>query len=346
MADASDLLEPVLALQQRIRDAVVAACAGQSPAESGAVERDDAGDTIYAIDRVSEDRLVDEIEREIARRAPVVLVAEGLPPEGMTLPRGTPRDRAAWRVIVDPIDGTRGIMYQKRSAWILTAIAPERGAETRLRDVVLAAQTEIPTEKQHRSDRAWALRGTGARAERYDWSAGRWDERALEPSRAATIRHGYATVSRFFPGARDVLAAVDEQIAGRVLGPSPEGKALCFEDQYACTGGQLYELMTGHDRFVADLRPLVRPILAERGLPMGLACHPYDVCTALIAEEAGVVIADAAGEPLDAPLDIEADVAWAGYANDAIRAEVAPALAEAIADHGLPATVAGAEGGA
>ena len=72
-----------------------------------------------------------------------------------------------------------------------------------------------------------------------------------------------------------------------------------FEDQYACTGGQLYGLLMGQDRFVADLRPLVQPIVAERGQALGHCCHPYDLCTKLIAEEAGVVVTDPIGEPRD-----------------------------------------------
>ena len=32
-----------------------------------------------------------------------------------------------WRIIVDPIDGTRGLMEQKRRAWVLTGVAPNRG---------------------------------------------------------------------------------------------------------------------------------------------------------------------------------------------------------------------------
>ena len=59
----------------------------------------------------------------------------------MILPRGTTESEAVWRIIVDPIDGTRGLMYQKRSAWILTGVAPNRGPSTSLRDIVLAVQT-------------------------------------------------------------------------------------------------------------------------------------------------------------------------------------------------------------
>jgi hypothetical protein len=31
------------------------------------------------------------------------------------------------------------------------------------------------------------------------------------------------------------------------------GKTHCFEDQYICSGGQLYELMAGHDCFAAHI---------------------------------------------------------------------------------------------
>jgi len=127
---------------------------------------------------------------------------------------------------------------------------------------------------------------------------------------------------------------VDDAIVRGALGPHAAGKAHCFEDQYASTGGQLYELIAGHDRFIADLRPLLRPLLSRRGLPPALACHPYDICCALIAEESGVIVTDASGQPLDAPLDVEAEVAWAGYANGRIRAQIEPLLQAALRERG------------
>ena len=48
--------------------------------------------------------------------------------------------------------------------------------------------------------------------------------------------------------------------------------------------------MSGHDRFTADIRPLVEPLLAERGLSLGICCHPYDLCTELIARELAAVL--------------------------------------------------------
>ena len=142
-------------------------------------------------------------------------------------------------------------------------------------------------------------------------------------------------IARFFPGARDELAAIDEEIVRGALGPVEPGKAHCFEDQYLSSGGQLYELMMGHDRFVADLRPLIESVLNGRGLALGICCHPYDVCTELIAREAGVIVTDERGNPLRAPLQVEPDVAWAGYANEAIRREIEPLLHEALKKRGF-----------
>ena len=133
-----------------------------------AVDRDEAGDTIYAVDRVSEDLLIDFFEREIAPRVPVVLIAEGLAAGKIMLPRGLAETDAVWRIIVDPIDGTRGLMYQLHSGWVLTGVALNRGDQTGLSDIELAIQTEIPLVKQHLSDCAWAVRGEGAFAERYN----------------------------------------------------------------------------------------------------------------------------------------------------------------------------------
>ena len=44
---------------------------------------------------------------------------------------------------------------------------------------------------------------------------------------------------------------------------------------------------------------------------------------------------DAQGHQLDAPLDVEPDVAWVGYANAAIRAQVEPRLQHALRRRGL-----------
>ena len=338
MLELEQFLPLIRQLHDRIRARVWEATKTNSTAELSQIVRsdvNDSGDLLFAIDGVSEAELVDFVSREIARLEPVVLVAEGLPGGQVVLPAGAREGDCRWRMIVDPIDGTRPLMYQKRSGWILTGVAPNRGAATCLRDAQLAVQTEIPLLKQHLCDQLWAIRGTGASAERYNLLTDQRKPLTLRPSLAKTIQYGYAAISRFFPGVRDVLAAIEDDVIRRVLGPQPPGGTLTFEDQYPSTGGQIYSLLSGADRFLADLRPMMQKVAAQRGENMGHCCHPYDICTLLIAEELGVSITDPWGKLLDAPLDVSTDVAWVGYANSAIRRQVEPVLHAVLRERGI-----------
>ena len=344
------LVDPILALHRRIRADVVAACEAAALESLSDVASDEEGDTIYAIDRVAEHVLIDEIGRTIASEAaPVVLIAEGLPGGRVLIPEGANESRAAWTIIVDPIDGTRGLMYQKRPGWILTGVVGHRQAELpprlhkpdqldqpvppRLSDIEVAVQTEIPLVKQHLSDQLWAVRGQGVTAQRVNRLSGSSTPLSLRPSGSATIAHGFAMISRFFPGIRTELAAIDDEIVGAVLGPPQPGKAQLFEDQYISSGGQLYELMAGHDRFVADLRPLFERRKGTSG--PALCCHPYDLCTELIARELGVIVTNEGGRALNSSLDITSDVTWVGYANARIRELIEPLLQQALRRRGL-----------
>jgi hypothetical protein len=332
---AHPLLEPVRALHYAIRARVMAACAAGPVVALAEVAADDVGDTQYAIDAIGESPLIAAFSAVATDVGGLVLIAEGLGETPLALPLGASERDCRYRVIVDPIDGTRGLMYQKRPAWVLTGVALNRGAATRLSDIELAVQTELPLLKQHLADELCAVRGEGVRAERVDLLSGERRPLELRPSRARGIEHGFAMLARFFPGARDVLGAIDDELASALLGPAVTGKARAFEDQYLSSGGQLYELMAGHDRFVIDVRPLLKTVLAARGLPPTLACHPYDLCTALIAQELGVCLRDPRGGVFDAPFDVDSDVAWAGYANLELQRRVEPLLLAALARHGL-----------
>jgi fructose-1,6-bisphosphatase/inositol monophosphatase family enzyme len=333
--DIRKLLEPVRRLHEEIRASVVEVSERATTVEMATVVSEQEGDTIFAVDRVSEELLIDFFAREVATLAPVLLIAEGLIEGQVVLPHGASESDVVWRIIVDPIDGTRGLMYQKRSAWILTGVAPNRGPETGLNDIELAVQTEIPLAKQHLSDVLWSFRGEGFHAARFNRLTGEHTPLQLRPSTARDTAHSYSQVARFFPGVRDVLAAIDDEIVLGALGPPQSGKAQCFEDQYTSTAGQLYELIAGHDRFTADIRAQFEPITSERGLPRLLCCHPYDLCTELIAREAGVIVTGVDGGPLTAQLAVEPDVSWAGYANEHIRATIEPLLRTALQKRGL-----------
>lgn len=335
MDKLNKLAAQIRRLHEIIRDEIIAACESTAVEKLAEIVHEASEDTIYAIDRISEKQLIDFFEKEIAPQTTIILIAEGIADGQMVLPAGASEDAAEYRIIMDPIDGTRGLMYQKRSAWILTGIAPNQHKDTNLQDIVFAMQTEIPLVKQHLSDMVWAFKGKGVKAEQFNRITGTYGSLEVRPSQAETIADGYAMISRFFPGARDILAEVDEEIIQNTLGKGEPGKALCFEDQYVCTGGQLYELINGHDRFVADLRPLMAKILTQRGAPLMHCCHPYDICTELIARELGVNITDSSGNPLRHKLTLNDQVTWVGYANEKIRAQVEPHLQNALRKRNL-----------
>ena len=310
------------ALQDHILAVLIAARTKQASsfAKVAAVT---AADTIYHIDRLSEHAILDWFGRHWPKAWPVEVVMEGLEGEAVTFPHGTPAKATLFKCILDPIDGTRNIMYDKRSAWILGALAPQRGDRNNLGDITIAAMTEIPTSKQWRSDQLSAIRGRGVQAEAVDVFSGKRQKLPVKPSNAKNCRGGFAAISRFFPEGKTLLAWIEEQLWDRLYGLGKQAGPLVFDDQYICTGGQLYELIIGHDRFLADLRPLV---FKKLRLKSALVCHPYDICTALIAREAGCVIEGPLGGKLDQPLDTTAAVAWTGYANPALARHIRPVL--------------------
>jgi len=230
MRDPHALLDVILALHADVRDEIVAATERHGLDHLSSIDRDDEGDTIYAIDVIAE-AVVTRFADTLSRDRAFVMVAEGLAGGRRIYPSGADGASADCWIIVDPIDGTRGLMYQKRSAWILTGVAPNRGPRTSLRDIELAVQTEIPLVKQHLSDQVWAMRGSGSHARRHNRLTGERLPIRLRPSAAKSIAHGYATIARFFPSARDELAAIDEAIVHGALGAHASGKAHCFEDQ-------------------------------------------------------------------------------------------------------------------
>jgi len=326
MRNSKSIIDRLIELQRSVRDVVM-----RSHGRGGnAVMRSTAADTIYAIDADVEP-IIEDFCREWSRITPLVLIAEGIENEGgvegvMVFPQGSSEDAAQIRLIIDPIDGTRGIMYDKRPAWSLAGVASNKGANTRLRDIEVAVMTELPTSKMGFADVLWAVKGNGAKGWRVDLrddGGGKGDPLNLSPSRARTIDHGFATVSDFFPGTKVLAGEIMEHLVKHLVGALDVTRATVFEDQYISTGGQFYELIVGHDRFVADLRPLLYKIQKQ---PEGLCCHPYDCAAMLIAEEAGVLLTDGLGKPLDGPLDVTTGIAWAGYANPHLQLAIEPLL--------------------
>jgi len=285
-------------------------------------------DVIYAIDREVEEQLVAHLERVADSLGGIVLVAEGIGEDEVTsYPANRNREDCAWRLLVDPIDGTRGIMMDKRSAWFLAGVARNHGEETCLSQIECAIMAELPTSRAAVADTFVAVKGQGVQSTRYDLvgDAGEYPIE-LTPYAGTSIRGGFAQVCRFFTPGKTEAALLEEALFESLFPDAGEGEILGFEDQYISTGGQLVELITGRDRFTADLRATLYRSRLFAGRRTGHVCHPYDLAGMLIAEEAGVVLTDAVGQALDAPFDTRLAADWVGYANPAIRDEVEATL--------------------
>ncbi|MDR0352579.1 MAG: inositol monophosphatase [Opitutaceae bacterium] len=315
-------------LQNHIRQTLLDARARHA-ARFARVEAVTHADTIYHIDTISEAAITAWFERHWPRAWPVQVVMEGIEDDTpLTFPRGTPVKHTRHKCILDPIDGTRGLMYDKRPGWILAALAPQRGPRTNLADITVAAMTELPLSKQWRAEQFSAIRGAGPRGVRGTWTnvlTGATGRVRPAPSQAAGLEHGFASVAKYFPDGKVLLAQFEEKLWAALQPPAPDGggSPLIFDDQYIATGGQLHELLSGHDRITVDVRPAA---FAKLGLPASLTCHPYDICAALILPEAGCIVEAPAGGALRAPLDTTTPVSWIGYANPVLARRARPVV--------------------
>jgi hypothetical protein len=298
--------------------------------ELAEVVREAKDDTIYAIDQAVEDRIIDFFEKRIKPAIPCLLIMEGSPEEGLAFSASGRKSDCEFTVLMDPLDGTRGLMYGKRSGWMLSGAAPGCGDALTLRDITLAVQTEIAPPKQKIVDQLSAFSGGGAAGKRGNIEAGGETAFVPRPSRAANIHYGFLTFNRFFPGTKEIFTAMESELQRRLGGQG--GQEFYFEDQYICNGGQLAEMAAGHDRFVCELRAVLSPVIVGRGGKPLLCAHPYDLSSELIAREAGVIVTDEKGGRLSAPMNTTHDVAWIAYANESLRRLIEPHLLDIIAN--------------
>jgi hypothetical protein len=172
--------------------------------------------------------------------------------------------------------------------------------------------------KQGAADQLSGVRDGGVRAERVALRDGARMPLSVHPSSSGDLEHGFAGFAKYLVPGKVALASLEAELLHRI------GAETVFDDQYISSGGQLHELITGRDRFIADLRPLVDP--------SPFVCHPYDVCTSMLLEEAGGIVTDPWGQPLDAPLDTTSPVTWAGYANRVLADRIGPVLRDLVGD--------------
>ena len=312
------LLEIIRDLHFAIYDAVRAKLFAQDSSLFAVANEDGEGDVSYNIDIASEE-MIEHFFSCNPIEGGIVVISEGSGKQ--VYPAAINERDARYRLLIDPIDGTREIMYNKRSAWVITAVANNRGESTNLSDVFLSVQTELPVKKQTLASFVYAEKGCGAWEEIWDIGSRKQTAKAerLQPSRSKNIDHGYAVFSNYFPGVRDVISLFADTVLSKVGIDAQNDKALVFDDQYISSGGQIYLLASGAYRFAADIRPALSRVSTERGIGLALCCHPYDIGGLLIFLEAGGIMTDLAGHDITYPIDTQTRCGWLAYANSDIR---------------------------
>lgn len=285
------------------------------------------GDITYLIDLKSE-VVIDEWFTHNPPEGGAVVICEGLGKK--IYPAEMDETDAYWRILIDPLDGTRHIMYDNRSCWILTGIAQNHGEGTRISDICAAIQTEVPTSLQDKGIVLRAIRGNGMQMKIYDLNTENEinDTFLLFPSSAKTLENGFAVFSNFFPGTKEIISTLEENVLARLYNEPDENGALIFSEQYISNAGQLYMLITGKYRMVADIRAELGMFQGRRGKKLPLCTHPYDLSASLIAEEAGCVLVKVDGKPLDYHMDLNTNCTWICYANKHLYADIHPILVE------------------
>jgi len=322
------------------RIATVVRAAARSARERGGADElmriaaQGQGDVTYGIDVPAEAELERWFEAA-ARQEPLSLLSEDAGwrhrgPDG----RGGVRELAGFdhggpHVLVDPIDGTRNLMTDLRSAWCVIALARPCAAQPWQRDVLLGVTGEIPDSRAARRRLLVAARGERCEFEERELAdvarGGAGVQRTvLDTGRDARADHGYFPFFKYMADQRPALAELEARFFARLAEHEGADVRNCYDDQYISNAGQLVLLALGTYRMIADLRELV----AHRSGRPTLTGKPYDIAGALVcAEAAGCVVTTPAGQPLDFPLDATTPIGFVGWTNAATRDRLAPHLA-------------------
>lgn len=279
-----------------------------------------AGDVTYGLD-VPAERELDRWLEENARRGPLSLLTEdagwrhrGPGKRGKTVELAG-FDHGGPRISVDPVDGTRVLMTELRSAWSVIGLAGPGESAPRLSDVAMGVLSEIPDSRAASFRRLSARRGAGCTLEeRTLRGRALGGRRRLSTGKDDRPDHGFFPFFRYAADQRPALAAIEAAFFARLARLEGAEVRNCYDDQYTSNGGQLALLALGRYRMIADLRAWD----AARRKRASVTSKPYDVAGAVLcAREAGCVVEAADGGELDFPLDAETPVSFVGWVNSA-----------------------------
>ena len=289
------------------------------------------GDTTFGVDTAPE-QIVAQWAEAHARRGPLSILTEDTGWRHLGPAPGGFReldsfDHGGPRVVVDPVDGSRNLMFDLRSAWAAIASAPPGPLQPRLRDLTLGVVQELGTSRHGRALRLVGTANGACCEELFELTPGglgtRLERRVLRADTEARVDGGFFPFFRYHPASRIELARIEAAFFERLeLHESAELRSV-FDDQYISNAGQLVLLAQGRYRMIADLRGR---LVNTDGSP-SVTSKPYDIAAAVVcARAAGALVEDPLGGPLDTPLDATSPVSFVGYANAATGARLRPHL--------------------
>ncbi|MDF1838254.1 MAG: hypothetical protein P1V35_10320 [Planctomycetota bacterium] len=237
-------------------------------------------------------------------------------------------DHGGPQVVVDPIDGTRHLMFELRPAWTVIGVAGPGSKPANQARIEFGLVAEIPTPQAGWARELEAIKGQGCQLRETPLlgQEGR-PPRALSTIDDARVDHGYFPFFAYHPDVRPASHSLAQKFFHRLARFEDARIEHCYDDQYIASGGQLALLALGQYTMVADLRPR---LLDPEG--RGTQCaKPYDLSGAVLcATEAGCRVCDLDGNPLDMPLDTQTPVGFLGFAGPRTRDRLMPHLSEVI----------------
>jgi fructose-1,6-bisphosphatase/inositol monophosphatase family enzyme len=337
MFDSAAWIAPLEELCERIRraacEAIREALANGTLASLGRPVRQGAGDVTFALDEHTE-RALDRWFDEVARERPLSLLTEDQGwrhrgPDG----RGGLRELADFdhsgpRIAIDPVDGTRNLMADLRSAWVVVSFAPPGKSGPKLSDLSLGIVSEIPDSRAAKFRQLVALNRGECRASERELETGRIVAQSVLSNGDESHRdHGYFTFFRYLADQRPAIARIEAEFFARLARHEGSDVRSCYDDQYISSGGQLALVALGVYRMAVDVRGLVAK---KRGVTT-ITSKPYDLAGAVVcARAAGAIVTAPDGSVLDFPIDCTTPVDFAAFANAATAKRLAPHLAEAL----------------
>lgn len=283
-----------------------------------------SGDVTFALDGVAE-RAVDRWLARVAQAGPISLMTEdfgwrhlGPGPSGKAQALGG-FDHGGPRIALDPIDGTRNVMYDLRSAWVVVTFAGPGSDAPSYADVTLGMLSEIPDTRGTGIRELDAVRGQGAFARLLPGG----ERQPLRAGGDDRLDRGYFPFFGYSPTGRRAAQALCADVFGELQSTHGIDLTSVLDDQYISSGGQLALLALGTYQAIVDARVSLNRL---HGLKVQTA-KPYDMAgAALIAEEAGCTVTAPDGSPLEFPIDTKTEVEFAGYQNPAAADAITAAL--------------------